>query len=161
MDSKSGIAHSIPIPNPLLMNPNPIPTQIYTIPTPNPIPLHMIPNPESNPDSTFDCDSGFGIAPGLTSTTNVPYYGHFHHQCTLHTKVSCPYKIIVYSDISIVLECTQQAADNSVHSSTVLWEYGYFLTSNLLCPFNSVKSCLLILLPVLIWKNILRSILFS
>ena len=43
------------------MNPNP--TQIYTIPTPNPIPLHMIPNPESNPDSSFDSDSGF--APGL------------------------------------------------------------------------------------------------
>ena len=35
---KIGIAHSIPIPNPLLMNPNPIPSQIYTIPTPNPIP---------------------------------------------------------------------------------------------------------------------------
>ena len=46
---------------------NPIPTQIYTIPTPNPIPLHMIPNPESNPysDSSFDSDSGYGIAPGL------------------------------------------------------------------------------------------------
>ena len=53
------------------MNPNPIPTQIYTIPTRNPIPLHMIPNPESNPDSdsdsSFDSDSGFGIAPGLSS----------------------------------------------------------------------------------------------
>ena len=51
------------------MNPNPIPTLIYTIPTPNPIPLHMIPNPESIPDSdsdsSFDSDSGFGIAPGL------------------------------------------------------------------------------------------------
>ena len=60
---KIGIAHSIPI----LMNPNPIPTQIYTIPTPNPIPLHMNTNPESNPDSdsSFDSDSGFGIAPGL------------------------------------------------------------------------------------------------
>ena len=48
---------------------NPIPTQIDTIPTPNPIPLHMIPNPESNPhsDSSFDSDSGFGIAPGLNS----------------------------------------------------------------------------------------------
>ena len=63
--------YTIPTPNPilLLMNPNPIPTQIYTIPTPNPIPLHMIPNPESNPysysDSSFDSDSGFGIAPGL------------------------------------------------------------------------------------------------
>ena len=61
---KIRIAHSIP--NPLLMNP----TQIYTIPTPNPIPLHMIPNQESNLDldSSFDSDSGFGIAPGLLWT---------------------------------------------------------------------------------------------
>ena len=66
---KIGIAHSITITNPLLMNPNPIPTQIYTIPTPNPIPRHMIPNPESNPDSdsSFDSDSAFGIAPGLAT----------------------------------------------------------------------------------------------
>ena len=55
------------------MNPNPIPTQIYTIPTPNPIPLHIIPNPESNPhsDSSFDSDSGFGIAPGLLESKKL------------------------------------------------------------------------------------------
>ena len=70
---KIGIAHSIPIPNPLLMNP--IPTKIYTIPTPNPIPLHMIPNPESNPDSDSSFDSGFGIAPGLLTYVAVCTFG--------------------------------------------------------------------------------------
>ena len=34
-----------------------------------------------------------------------------------------------------------------------LWENEYFLISYLLCPFTSVKSCSLVLLPVLILKN--------
>ena len=38
------------------------------------------------------------------------------------------------------------------------WEKNYFLSSNLLCLFSSVKSCPLVLLPVLILKNILGSI---
>ena len=67
------------IPIRLLMNP--IPTQIYTIPTPNPILLHMIPNPVSNPDSdsdsSFDSDSGFGIAPGLVVRQVVHQYACF------------------------------------------------------------------------------------
>ena len=46
-------------------------------------------------------------------------------------------------------------ADNLFHSFMVLWEKQFFLTSNLLCPFSSMKSCPLVpvvLLPVLILK---------
>ena len=75
------------------MKPNLIPTQIYTIPTPNPIPLHMIPNPDS--DSSFDSNSGFGIAPGLehvqhratkmiTSLRKLPYEQRLK-ECNLTT----------------------------------------------------------------------------
>ena len=53
-----------------------------------------------------------------------------------------------------LLECTQ-SADNLFHSFTVLWEKENFLTSNLPCPFSSVKSCPLV---VLILKHILGSI---
>ena len=49
--------------NPPSTIPNPIPGDFES--NPNPIPLHMIPNPESNPDSSFDSDFGFEIAPGL------------------------------------------------------------------------------------------------
>ena len=36
----------------------------------------------------------------------------------------------------------------------VLWENEYFLTSNLLCHFTSMKSCLLLILSALICLNI-------
>ena len=53
--------------------------------------------------------------------------------------------------------CTQ-SADNLLHSFTVLWENEYCVTSNLCSPFTSVKSCPLVLLPVLILKYILSLI---
>ena len=60
-------------------------------------------------------------------------------------------------NILTLLECTQLAG-NLFHSFKVLWEKEFFLKSNLLSPFNSVKSCPLVILPVLILKNILGSI---
>ena len=66
----------------------------------------------------------------------------------------------MYLNILILLECTQ-SDDNLFHLFTVLWENDYFLTSNLLCPFTSVKLCPLVRLPALILKKKLYWSLYS
>ena len=81
--------------------------------------------------------------------------------CT-NLSVSCPYEIIVYSVLKHI---------NTARMHTISWQFipliyrslgkwigAYFLKSNLVCPFTSVKSCPLVILPVLILKNILGSI---
>ena len=78
----------------------------------------------------------------------------------VHMYESCADEIIIYSVLKHIntTRMQTQSADNLFHSFTILWENEYFLTSNLLCPFTSARSCPLVVLPVFILKDILGSI---
>ena len=60
-------------------------------------------------------------------------------KCILPFRDNCLF-CSYFLTILILLECTQ-SPDNLFHAFTDLWEKEYFLTSNLLCPVSSVKSC--------------------
>ena len=62
------------------------------------------------------------------------------------------YLSILFLNILTLLACTH-SVDNSFHTLMVLWENENFLTSNLLCFFNSVKLCPLVILLSLISKQ--------
>ena len=76
-------------------------------------------------------------------TRTLLAYREFTHTLLI---VSCPYSkcnptftiylSILFLNILTLLACTQ-----SFHTLMVLWENEYFLTSNLLCSFTSVKLC--------------------
>ena len=68
------------------------------------------------------------------------------------------YLSILFLNILTLLACTQ-SVDNLFHTLMVLWKNEYFLTSNLLCSFTSVKLCpLIVLLPLLLKSNIIINI---
>ena len=82
-----------------------------------------------------------------TESVDLSIVNMHEYKCTMS---------LLYRGISVILlECTQPA-DNLFHSCLVPWEKEYFLTSNLLCPFTSVKTCPLILVRVLISKKKLQ-----
>ena len=95
----------------------------------------------------------FGVEMRAYGQKLVKFCTHTHTRTHAHTHAHTHAAKLVVE----MLECTQ-SADNLPHSFTVLWEKEYFLKSNLFCPFTSVKSCPLVILPVLILKNILGSI---
>ena len=68
----------------------------------------------------------------------------------LSVGLCCPFEISICSVLKHIIlpECTQ-SADNIFHLFPLLWGKEYFQTSNigLLCPFTSVKSCPIVLLP--------------
>ena len=80
--------------------------------------------------------------------------------CT-NLSVSCPYEIIVYS----VLKHINTARMHTISRQFIPLIYRslgkrIFLKSNLFCPFTSVKSCPLVILPVLILKKYIRVYIF-
>ena len=54
----------------------------------------------------------------------------------------------MFFNLLTLLACTQ-SVDTLFHTLMVLWENEYFLTSNLLCFFTSVKLCLLVIVNCL------------
>ena len=73
---------------------------------------------------------------------------HMHESCILFSEIIV-YCVLEHSNE--LLECTQSANNNyALYSFTVLWENEYCLTSNLHCPFTSLKSWPSVILLVLL-----------
>ena len=64
------------------------------------------------------------------------YYSKFNLRLFYVYPALARYLSILFLNILTLLACTQ-SVDNLFHTLMVLWENGYFLTSNLLCFFTS------------------------